>query len=303
MPQPVTLEMAAEVVAAFVSNNPLPRGELPALIQAIHDTLARLSAGVENSTSKEEPEGAGRLNPEVADAGIFDLLGRRQTFQVAETAFGGARPDAGAVSREMEASLRLSHGCRQLRGESIGDGESDWSWAVARKRRSAQTRTPASVNADARQRPFKTNPHRRRSAIGQTRQRAAPMSSPFSDPHVRQENSPAFQFHGLTPRLLSPHTCVPLGEGARMTNTAGIAGDRICSFVERVERIDEEIKALNEGKKEVFAEAKGEGFDVKVLREILRLRKQDKDERDEQESLLDLYLRAMESSSSQAKAA
>jgi uncharacterized protein (UPF0335 family) len=61
---------------------------------------------------------------------------------------------------------------------------------------------------------------------------------------------------------------------------------------------------LNEGKKEVFAEAKGEGFDVKVLREILRLRKQDKDERDEQESLLDLYLRAMESAgSSQTKAA
>ena len=74
-----------------------------------------------------------------------------------------------------------------------------------------------------------------------------------------------------------------------MTDTAGIPGDRICSFVERVERIDEEIKALNEGKKEVFAEAKGEGFDVKILREILRLRKQDKDERDERESLLDLY--------------
>jgi uncharacterized protein (UPF0335 family) len=61
---------------------------------------------------------------------------------------------------------------------------------------------------------------------------------------------------------------------------------------------------LNEGKKEVFAEAKGEGFDVKVLREILRLRKQDKDERDERESMLDLYLRAMESAGpSQAKAA
>jgi uncharacterized protein (UPF0335 family) len=58
-----------------------------------------------------------------------------------------------------------------------------------------------------------------------------------------------------------------------MTNTAGIPGERICSFIERVERIDEEIKALNEGKKEVFAEAKGEGFDVKVLREILRLRR------------------------------
>ena len=89
-----------------------------------------------------------------------------------------------------------------------------------------------------------------------------------------------------------------------MTNMAGIPGDRICAFIERVERIDEEIKALNEGKKEVFAEAKGEGFDVKVLREILRLRKQDKDERDEQESLLDLYLRAMESAdSSQVRAA
>ena len=57
-----------------------------------------------------------------------------------------------------------------------------------------------------------------------------------------------------------------LRKGARMTNTEGIPGDRICSFVERVERIDEEIKALNEGKKEVYAEAKGEGFDVKVLK-------------------------------------
>ena len=79
-----------------------------------------------------------------------------------------------------------------------------------------------------------------------------------------------------------------------MTDTVGIAGDRIRSFIERIEHIDEEIKALNEGKKEVLSEAKGEGFDVKVLKEILRLRKQDKDERDEHESLLDLYLRAME---------
>jgi uncharacterized protein (UPF0335 family) len=89
-----------------------------------------------------------------------------------------------------------------------------------------------------------------------------------------------------------------------MSDIAGVSGERICSFIERVERIDEEIKALNEGRKEVFAEAKGEGFDVKVLREILRLRKQDQDERDEQESLLDLYLKAMEgASSSQAQAA
>ena len=89
-----------------------------------------------------------------------------------------------------------------------------------------------------------------------------------------------------------------------MTDTLGIPGDRIRSFIERIEHIDEEIKALNEGKKEVLSEAKGEGFDVKVLKEILRLRKQDKDKRDEHESLLDLYLRAMEAAApSQAKAA
>ena len=76
-----------------------------------------------------------------------------------------------------------------------------------------------------------------------------------------------------------------------MTEMVGIPGDRIRSFVEH---IDEEIKGLNEGKKEAFAEAKGEGFDVKVLKEILRLRKLDQDEREEHESLLDLYLRAME---------
>ncbi len=81
------------------------------------------------------------------------------------------------------------------------------------------------------------------------------------------------------------------------TDTVGIAGDRILSIIERVERIDEEIKDLMETKKEIFGEAKGEGFDVKVLKEILKLRKQDKDERDEQETLLDLYLRAMDAPS------
>ena len=89
-----------------------------------------------------------------------------------------------------------------------------------------------------------------------------------------------------------------------MTDTVEIPGTRILSFIERIEQIDEELKALNEGKKDIFSEAKGEGFDVKVLREILRLRKQDQDERDEQESLLDLYLRAMQSAApAQAKAA
>jgi uncharacterized protein (UPF0335 family) len=83
-----------------------------------------------------------------------------------------------------------------------------------------------------------------------------------------------------------------------MSDTVGIAGDRIRSFVERIEQIETELKELTEAKKEIFAEAKGEGFDVKVLKEILKLRKQDQDERDEHETLLDVYMRAMDEAGS-----
>jgi uncharacterized protein (UPF0335 family) len=73
-----------------------------------------------------------------------------------------------------------------------------------------------------------------------------------------------------------------------------IPGGKIRAFIERIENIDTELQELNEQKKEVFAEAKAEGFDVKILKEIIKLRKQDQDERDEHDSLLDLYMRAME---------
>ena len=73
-----------------------------------------------------------------------------------------------------------------------------------------------------------------------------------------------------------------------------IPGGRIRSFVERIENLDDELQGLNEQKKEVFSEAKAEGFDVKILKEIIKLRKRDKEERDERETLLDLYMRAME---------
>jgi uncharacterized protein (UPF0335 family) len=90
-----------------------------------------------------------------------------------------------------------------------------------------------------------------------------------------------------------------------MSDTVGIPGDRIRSFVERVEQLETEIQELNEQKKEVFAEAKGEGFDVKILKEIIKIRKQDKEERDEHETLLDVYMRAMDSAEAEpvAKAA
>src|SRR5687767_8717108 len=86
---------------------------------------------------------------------------------------------------------------------------------------------------------------------------------------------------------------VRFDEGDTMTDPVGIAGDRIRSFVERIEQLDTEIQELTESK-EVFSEVKGEGFDVKVLKEIIRLRKQDKDERDEHETLLDVDMRAMD---------
>ncbi len=77
-------------------------------------------------------------------------------------------------------------------------------------------------------------------------------------------------------------------------DTVGMAGGRIRSFVERIEQLEIEISELTEGKKEVFAEAKGEGYDVKILREIIKLRKQNQDERDEHETLLETYMRAMD---------
>ena len=90
-----------------------------------------------------------------------------------------------------------------------------------------------------------------------------------------------------------------------MSDTVGIPGDRIRSFVERVEQLETEIQELNEQKKEVFAEAKGEGFDVKILKEIIKIRKQDTEERAEHETLLDVYMRAMDSAEAEpvAKAA
>ncbi len=84
-----------------------------------------------------------------------------------------------------------------------------------------------------------------------------------------------------------------------------IPGGRIRSFVERIEHLDAELQELNEQKKEVFSEAKAEGFDVRILKEVIKLRKQDQDERDERESLLELYMRAMEAEGAEkvAKAA
>ncbi|MDB5643087.1 MAG: hypothetical protein JWN07_2404 [Hyphomicrobiales bacterium] len=89
-----------------------------------------------------------------------------------------------------------------------------------------------------------------------------------------------------------------------MSGHGGVTADQLRAFVERIENVEEEIKALNEAKKEIFAEAKGEGYDVKIIKEVIRIRKQDADERDERETLVDLYLRAVQGASTpEAKAA
>jgi uncharacterized protein (UPF0335 family) len=78
-----------------------------------------------------------------------------------------------------------------------------------------------------------------------------------------------------------------------MADVGGIAGERLKSFIERIERLEEEKRALGEDIKEVFAEAKGSGFDPKIMRQIIKIRRMDKDDLDEQEALLDVYMRAL----------
>jgi uncharacterized protein (UPF0335 family) len=81
---------------------------------------------------------------------------------------------------------------------------------------------------------------------------------------------------------------------AREEARLGIAADRLRSLIERIERLEEERKALGSDIKDIFAEAKSAGFDVKVIRQIIRLRKQEPAEIKEQETLLDVYRRALE---------
>lgn len=76
-------------------------------------------------------------------------------------------------------------------------------------------------------------------------------------------------------------------------DVGGISGQRLKSFIERIERLEEEKRVLGEDIKEVYAEAKGTGFDTKIVRHLIKLRKQDPDDRDEFETLTEIYQRAI----------
>lgn len=79
----------------------------------------------------------------------------------------------------------------------------------------------------------------------------------------------------------------------KMPKLGGIAVDRLRSLIERIERLEEEKKAIARDIRDIFAEAKSAGFDVKVMREILKLRKMDAADRDEKELLLETYCEAL----------
>ena len=76
-------------------------------------------------------------------------------------------------------------------------------------------------------------------------------------------------------------------------DVGGVAGKRLKSFLERIERLEEEKKGLAEDMKEVYSEAKGVGFDVKIMRRVIKLRKMEPDKRREEDELLDLYMAAI----------
>ncbi len=79
-----------------------------------------------------------------------------------------------------------------------------------------------------------------------------------------------------------------------MADIGGVAVDRLRSFVERIERLEEEKSALSADIREVYAEAKGAGFDIVTLRQVMRMRKIDPSDRRRNEELLDLYKRALD---------
>ncbi|HIF59328.1 MAG TPA: DUF2312 domain-containing protein [Rhodospirillales bacterium] len=81
-----------------------------------------------------------------------------------------------------------------------------------------------------------------------------------------------------------------------MADVGGIASERLRTIIERIERLEEEKAALAEDIREIFSEAKAAGFDVKILRQVIRLRKLDSSDRQEQEAILDLYKRALDMS-------
>src|SRR3954468_13735571 len=127
---------------------------------------------------------------------------------------------------------------------------------------------------------------------------------------VAAQRRPALSLCSPSPRAcldpapsISEHSLGRIDPEETMSGPGGVAGDQLRALVERIEHVEEEIKALTEDKKDIYAEAKGQGFDVKVIREVVRIRKKDAKEQDEAASLLDVYLHAIATAPPLKKAA
>jgi uncharacterized protein (UPF0335 family) len=85
----------------------------------------------------------------------------------------------------------------------------------------------------------------------------------------------------------------PEDESEAVQNVGGVTGAQLKSFIERIERLEEEKKAIAEDIKEIYSEAKGSGFDAKAMRTLVRLRSMDSEKRREEEDILDVYKAAI----------
>lgn len=83
-----------------------------------------------------------------------------------------------------------------------------------------------------------------------------------------------------------------MSRGLDVTDT-GVAAEELKQFVERIEHMDQEAKAIGDDRKEIYAEARGRGFNIKVMKKIIAMRRMDHSERMEQEAILELYMNAL----------
>lgn len=79
-----------------------------------------------------------------------------------------------------------------------------------------------------------------------------------------------------------------------MTETAGVNAERLKSIIERIERLEEEKRGIASDVKDIYTEAKGVGYDTKIIRQVIRIRKMEQDERQEQDELVQVYMHALE---------
>ena len=129
------IELATEIMVAFVANNAVPRADLPALFQGLHSALKRLADGGEVAPAAIDPPAPAVSIRKSVTPDYLICLDDGETIQISAAAPGDARHDAGAVPREMESAIDLSNGRAQLRGATIGICEEHRVWAAREARR------------------------------------------------------------------------------------------------------------------------------------------------------------------------